>query len=73
MRMRVCYLDCHETGLCFYLVIHIENLSITAVLLSYVTCLLILHRNIGWEHYVMENFTKCLFYHVVLGRLKKGE
>jgi hypothetical protein len=26
MRMRVCYLDCHETGLCCYLVIHIENL-----------------------------------------------
>jgi hypothetical protein len=26
MRMRVCYLHCHETGLCCYLVIHIENL-----------------------------------------------
>jgi hypothetical protein len=26
MRMRVCYLDYHETGLCCYLVIHIENL-----------------------------------------------
>jgi hypothetical protein len=26
MRMRVCYLDCHEAGLCCYLVIHIENL-----------------------------------------------
>jgi hypothetical protein len=26
MRMRVCYLDCHETGLCCYLVIHVENL-----------------------------------------------
>jgi hypothetical protein len=25
MRMRVWYLDCHETGLCCYLVIHIEN------------------------------------------------
>jgi hypothetical protein len=24
--MRVCYLGCHETGLCCYLVIHIENL-----------------------------------------------
>jgi hypothetical protein len=23
--MRVCYLDCHEAGLCFYLVIHTEN------------------------------------------------
>jgi hypothetical protein len=27
MRMRVCYLDCYEAGLCCYLVIHIENLS----------------------------------------------
>jgi hypothetical protein len=26
MRMRVCYLHCHETGLCCYLVIHIDNL-----------------------------------------------
>jgi hypothetical protein len=26
MRMRVCYLDCHEAGLCCYLVTHIENL-----------------------------------------------
>jgi hypothetical protein len=26
MRMRVCYLDCHETRLCCYLVIHIGNL-----------------------------------------------
>jgi hypothetical protein len=26
MRMRVCYLDCHEAGLCCYLVKHIENL-----------------------------------------------
>jgi hypothetical protein len=25
MRMRVCYLDCHEAGLCYYLVIRIEN------------------------------------------------
>jgi hypothetical protein len=25
MRMAVCYLDCHEAGLCCYLVIHIEN------------------------------------------------
>jgi hypothetical protein len=24
--MRVCYLDCHEAGLCCYLVIHTENL-----------------------------------------------
>jgi hypothetical protein len=24
--MRVCYLDCHEAGLCCYLVVHIENL-----------------------------------------------
>jgi hypothetical protein len=26
MSMRVWYLECHETGLCCYLVIHIENL-----------------------------------------------
>jgi hypothetical protein len=26
MSMRVCYLDCHEAGLCCYLVKHIENL-----------------------------------------------
>jgi hypothetical protein len=26
MRMRVCYRDCHQAGLCCYLVIHIENL-----------------------------------------------
>jgi hypothetical protein len=24
--MRICYLDCHEAGLCCYIVIHIENL-----------------------------------------------
>jgi hypothetical protein len=24
--MCMCYLDCHEAGLCWYLVIHIENL-----------------------------------------------
>jgi hypothetical protein len=26
MRFRVCYLDCHEAGLCCYLVIDIENI-----------------------------------------------
>jgi hypothetical protein len=26
IRMRVCYLDCHEAEMCCYLVIHIENL-----------------------------------------------
>jgi hypothetical protein len=26
MRLRVCYLDCHDAGLCCYLVIHTENL-----------------------------------------------
>jgi hypothetical protein len=25
MRIHVCYLDCHEAGLCCYLVIHVEN------------------------------------------------
>jgi hypothetical protein len=26
MYVRVCYLDCHEAGVCCYLAIHIENL-----------------------------------------------
>jgi hypothetical protein len=26
MRLRVCYLNCHEAGLCCYVVIHIEHL-----------------------------------------------
>jgi hypothetical protein len=26
MRMRVYYVDCHEAGLCWYLVIHIQTL-----------------------------------------------
>jgi hypothetical protein len=26
MCMRVCYLNCHESGLCCYLVTHIENI-----------------------------------------------
>jgi hypothetical protein len=29
LRIRVCYLDCHEAGLCCYLLIHIENISCT--------------------------------------------
>jgi hypothetical protein len=45
MRMRVCYLDCHDAGLCCYLVIQIETFtSITAVLLPFVTYLLTLPR-----------------------------
>jgi hypothetical protein len=42
--MRVCYLGCHEAGLCCYLVMHIGNLltSITAVLLPFVTYFLTL-------------------------------
>jgi hypothetical protein len=35
MRMRICYLYCHEAGLCCYLVIHIES-----VLLPFVSYLL---------------------------------
>jgi hypothetical protein len=27
LRMRVCYLDCHEARLCCYIAIHIENLN----------------------------------------------
>jgi hypothetical protein len=26
IRMRACYLDCYETGLCYYLVVYIENI-----------------------------------------------
>jgi hypothetical protein len=26
MHMRVCYVDCHEAGLCCYLLIHMENI-----------------------------------------------
>jgi hypothetical protein len=37
MRMCIHYLNCHEAGLCCYLVIHKPITSITAVLLSYVT------------------------------------
>jgi hypothetical protein len=35
MHMRTCYLDCHEAGLCCYLVIHIENL-LRQLQLSYI-------------------------------------
>jgi hypothetical protein len=47
IRMRVCYLDCQEAGLCCYLVIHIGNpiTSITTVLLPFVTYLLTLPRS----------------------------
>jgi hypothetical protein len=35
--MRICYLDCHDAGLCWCLVIHIESImSVTAVLLPFV-------------------------------------
>jgi hypothetical protein len=46
MRMRVCYLDGHEAGLCCYLLIHTENriTSIISVLLPFVACLLTLPR-----------------------------
>jgi hypothetical protein len=33
MRVRVCYLHCHEAGLCCYIVIHIENLLCPLLLL----------------------------------------
>jgi uncharacterized membrane protein YvlD (DUF360 family) len=44
MRMRVCYLDSHEAGLCCYLVISIEDLiRPLVILLQLVTYLLTLH------------------------------
>jgi hypothetical protein len=39
-RRRVCYLDCHEAGLCCYLVIQETYSPFTGVLLQFVTCLL---------------------------------
>jgi hypothetical protein len=35
MRLRICYLDCHEAGLCCYLVIHIGNLLRTLQLVYF--------------------------------------
>jgi hypothetical protein len=43
MHMRVCYLDCHEVGLCFCLVVHAENL-LRQLQLPFVTYLLTLLR-----------------------------
>jgi hypothetical protein len=62
MSMRVYYLDCHEAGLCCYLVIHIENniTSITAILLPFVAYLLTVPRTVYSVHRVY-----CLF-HMVL-------
>jgi hypothetical protein len=47
MHMHVCCLDCHEAGLCCHLVITHRKpvMSITAVLLPFVTYLLTLPRN----------------------------
>jgi hypothetical protein len=53
MHMRVCYLDCHEAGLCCYLVIHIETYyghysgftSILTYLLSLPCIILPRHKN----------------------------
>jgi hypothetical protein len=58
MRIRVCYLDCHEAGLWCYLVIHI--ISITAVLLPFVTYLLTLspsYTGLQPETIVLSDFT----------------
>jgi hypothetical protein len=52
MRIHICYLDCHEVGLCCCLVTYIKPIvSITAVLLPFVTHLLTLTRAIAfcWE------------------------
>jgi hypothetical protein len=62
--MCVYYLDCHEAGLCCYLVIHIENLL--RPLLPFVTCLLTLPRTVkvystgvhvfsSWAVYILAN------------------
>jgi hypothetical protein len=62
MRMRLCYLDCHEAGLCCYLVIHRKALtSITNVLLPFVTYLLILPRII---ELIISTFHSCFQVHL---------
>jgi uncharacterized membrane protein len=38
MRMRVCYLDCHEAGLCCYIVINLENLLLPLQLFYFHLC-----------------------------------
>jgi hypothetical protein len=41
LRMRVCYLDCHEAGLYCYLVIHVEHLIVRySCFIPFVTYLL---------------------------------
>jgi hypothetical protein len=50
MRMRDCYLDCHEAGLCCYLVINTENL-----LRPFVTYLLTLPRISVMSEYLIGN------------------
>jgi hypothetical protein len=57
MRMRFCYLNCHEAILCCYLVIHIHTTSITAVLLWFVTYLLTLPRTCCLVTYTRRTFT----------------
>jgi hypothetical protein len=63
MCIRVCYLDCHEAGLCCYLVIYKPITSVTAILLPFVTYLLTLPRTWVCNHRILLRFynnTFCL-------------
>jgi hypothetical protein len=40
MRIRVCYLHCHEAGLCCYLPIHVANLFPPLQLFYFQLCLI---------------------------------
>jgi hypothetical protein len=60
MRMWVCYLDCHEAGLCCYLAIQIENLL--RPLPPFVTYLLTLPRIFSAEVKSAFSYTATLPY-----------
>jgi hypothetical protein len=61
MRIHVCYLDCHEAGLCCYLVIYTENLlHILQLLLPFVTYLLTLLRTIYILQFILFIDLLCL-------------
>jgi hypothetical protein len=54
MCMRVCYLDCHEAGLCCYLVIHIEALLFPLQLFYFHLC------PIYWLSFLVACLTMCV-------------
>jgi hypothetical protein len=62
MRMRVCYVDYREAGLCCYLVIHIENLLRQLQLFYFHLCPIITyspsHRVAGWMNDELKRILK---------------